>query len=147
MSLGGADSIEVRSHVAELERLFAFIEQFCKRTETPDSVKFKLFLVVEELAMNAISHGYAGRIDGPIGLTLDRGDREIELRYEDEAPPFDSLRDAREPDLDASVADRRIGGLGIHLVKVLSRSATYAYADGRNVVHVMLEAEAEPTPE
>jgi serine/threonine-protein kinase RsbW len=147
VTLERAESIQVRSEVSELERLFAFIEQFCKRTDTPDALKYKLFLVAEELAMNAISHGYAGRADGPIALTLIRRDPEIELHFEDEAPPFDSLRDAREPDLDASVADRRIGGLGIHLLKVLSRSASYAYERGRNVVRVTLEADAEPNPE
>ncbi|MBV8661826.1 MAG: hypothetical protein JO107_01870, partial [Hyphomicrobiales bacterium] len=50
----------------------------------------------------------------------------------------------REPDLEANLSDRRIGGLGIHLLKVLSRSASYAYERGRNVVRVTLEAEAEP---
>jgi anti-sigma regulatory factor (Ser/Thr protein kinase) len=143
LSLAPAESIEVRSEISELERLFAFIDQFCTRTGTPDSLKYKMFLVAEELAMNSISHGYAGRRDGPIALTLIRRDPEVELRFEDEAPPFDSLRDAREPDLEASVSDRRIGGLGIHLLKVLSRDASYVYERGRNVVRVWLEAEAK----
>lgn len=145
--LGRAESIELRSEVSELERLFAFIEHFCRRTGTPDSLKYKLFLVAEELAMNTISHGYLGRADGPIALTLTSREPAVELHFEDEAPPFDSLRDAREPDLGASVADRRIGGLGIHLLKILSRDASYAYERGRNVVRVTLEAETEPSPE
>ena len=147
MTQGRAESIELRSEVSELERLFAFIEQFCKRTGTPDSLKYKLFLVAEELAMNTISHGYGGRSDGPIALTLIRDDPAVELHFEDEAPAFDSLRDARGPDLEASVADRRIGGLGVHLLKILSRSSSYAYERGRNVVRVTLEAEAESNPE
>jgi serine/threonine-protein kinase RsbW len=133
---GRAESLEIRSDVSELERIFAFIDPYCLRAGIADSTKYKLFLVAEELTMNAICHGYSGRSDGRIMMSLTRFDRNVELYFEDEAPAFDILRNARDPDLDAGVEDRRIGGLGIHLLKTLSRSATYAYEQGRNTVRV-----------
>ena len=136
MTPGHSESLEIRSDVSELERIFAFIDPYCGRAGIPDSIKYKLFLVAEELTMNAISHGYGGRPDGRIAMTLTRVDPNVELYFEDEAPAFNVLRDASDPDLDASVADRKVGGLGIHLVKTLSRSATYAYERGRNIVRV-----------
>jgi anti-sigma regulatory factor (Ser/Thr protein kinase) len=133
---GHSESLEIRSDVSELERIFAFIDPYCGRAGIPDSVKYKLFLVAEELTMNAISHGYDGRSDGRIAMVLTRLGPNVELYFEDEAPAFNVLRDASDPDLEASVADRRIGGLGVHLLKSLSRSATYAYERGCNVVRV-----------
>lgn len=136
MTPGHAESLELRSEISELERIFAFIDPYCGRTGIPDSIKYKLFLVAEELTMNAISHGYNGRPDGRIAITITNLDPNVELYFEDEAPRFDILRDADDPDLDSSVADRRVGGLGIHLLKALSRSATYTYERGRNIVRV-----------
>jgi serine/threonine-protein kinase RsbW len=144
---GHAESLEIRSDVSELERIFAFIDPYCGRAGIPDSIKYKLFLVAEELTMNAISHGYNGRSDGRIAMTLTRLDPNVELHFEDEAPAFDILREAREPDLAASMAERRIGGLGIHLLKALSRSATYKYEQGRNIVRVTFGEDPEPTTE
>ena len=142
MTPGHADSLEIRSDISELERIFAFIDPYCERSGIPDAIKYKLFLVAEELTMNAIGHGYDGRPDGRIFIALRRITPDVELYFEDEAPAFDVLRDAREPDLDADVAERRIGGLGIHLLKALSRSATYSYEGGRNIVRVRFGEEA-----
>jgi serine/threonine-protein kinase RsbW len=142
---GISESLEIRSDVSELERIFAFIDPYCGRAGISDSIKYKLFLVAEELTMNAISHGYRGRSDGRIAMTLTRRDPNVELYFEDEAPAFNVLRDAVDPDLDASVENRKIGGLGIHLLKTLSRSATYAYEQGRNVVRVTFGDEAAST--
>jgi anti-sigma regulatory factor (Ser/Thr protein kinase) len=130
------DLLEISSTVSELERVFAFIDQYCQRMGVPDPVKYKLFLVAEELTVNSISHGYGGRPDGRIAMALRRPGDDVELRFEDEAPAFDILRDAPDPELDAPLADRRLGGLGVHLLKTLASTASYAHVSGRNVLHV-----------
>ena len=53
----------------------------------------------------------------------------------DDARPFDPLN-APPPDLNSAIEDRRIGGLGVHLVKTLMDDVGYAYRDGRN--HITL---------
>src|SRR5258708_14814689 len=118
-------SIEIVSEVSQLEKIFAFVDQHCSRREIPDSIKYKVLLVAEELTMNAMSHGYRGRADGWIGISIFRGNDDIELRFEDEAPAFNPLSQAPDPHVDAGVAERQIGGLGIHLVKALSPSPAY----------------------
>ena len=136
MTSQDGDLLQITSTVSELERVFAFIDRYCRREEVPDPVKYKLFLVAEELTMNAISHGYSGRSDGRIAMTLRQPGDDVELSFEDEAPAFDVLRDAPDPEVDMSLTDRRLGGLGIHLLKSLSSSASYAYEGGRNVLRV-----------
>jgi serine/threonine-protein kinase RsbW len=130
-------SIEIVSDVSQLEKVFAFVDQHCARREIPDSIKYKVLLVAEELTMNAMSHGYRGRVDGWIGISIFRADDDIELRFEDEAPAFNPLSQAPDPRVDASVTERQIGGLGIHLVKALSRSAAYERGGERNIVRVV----------
>ena len=50
-----------------------------------------------------------------------------------DGPPFDPFRQAA-PDTTLSVADRPIGGLGIHLVRELMDEVSYERRDARNVV-------------
>ena len=88
MTANDRDLLEISSTVSELERVFAFIDQYCQRTGVPDAIKYKLFLVAEELTVNSISHGYGGRPDGRIAMALRRPGDDVELSFEDEAPAF-----------------------------------------------------------
>jgi anti-sigma regulatory factor (Ser/Thr protein kinase) len=136
--MGHSESLEITSAISELERVFAFIDQYCGRAGIPDQVKYKILLIAEELTMNSIGHGYRGRVDGRIGIALSKPHDDVELCFEDESPAYDPLAEAPEPSLDAPLEERRIGGLGIHLLKTLARSAAYSHVDGRNIIRVTL---------
>jgi anti-sigma regulatory factor (Ser/Thr protein kinase) len=57
---------------------------------------------------------------------------------EDDGQPFNPLLDAPAPDLGAATEERPIGGLGLHMVKKMTRSLTYRREGGRNRVDVVL---------
>lgn len=46
---------------------------------------------------------------------------------------------AHRPDLDGELDDRQIGGLGIHLVRSISSTFSYALEDEINVVRLHIE--------
>ena len=128
-----AERLVIRSDLAELDRLFAFIDEFCARETVRDEIKYKLYLIAEELAVNVVSHGYSGRSDGSIEITLRRGPDGIDVCIEDEAPPFDPLGQAPAAVTDGAVADRPVGGLGVYLARTLAATVAYRFRDGRNV--------------
>lgn len=64
-----------------------------------------------------------------ISLTLDDGS--VVLCVEDDGPAFDPLA-APEPDLDAPLEDRPVGGLGIHLLREMMDTLDYVRRDDRN---------------
>jgi anti-sigma regulatory factor (Ser/Thr protein kinase) len=47
--------------------------------------------------------------------------------------PFD-VTNARAPDLSASLEDRPVGGLGLHISKELLDSVTYEYGKGQSTI-------------
>ena len=97
---------------------------------TPD-LEYKVALAVEEIGINIIS--YAGlSSDQPISFSIDSSPDSVTVKFSDCGPAFNPFEDAPEPDLDASVADRRVGGLGIHLVENLMESVSYSRGEGRN---------------
>ncbi|HET9170535.1 MAG TPA: ATP-binding protein [Actinospica sp.] len=90
-----------------------------------------LRLAVEELAVNALVHGY-GTGHGWLMLT-GGGDRGVGfIRLSDTAPPFDpSAAPARVP-RGLALRDRPLGGLGIPLALAGVDGYRYEYVDGTN---------------
>lgn len=97
---------------------------------TPD-LEYKVALAVEEIGINIVS--YAGLTENqPIKFAIDSAPDSVTVRFSDPGPAFNPFEDAPAPDLEASVSDRRIGGLGIHLVETLMQSVSYNREEGRN---------------
>ena len=96
----------------------------------------KVNLLLEELVLNVRDHGQvAGR---RFDVEISSGSSEVRLDFSDDGVAFDPTRDAPSPDLDSGLQERRVGGLGIHLVRSLANSIDYRYEDGRNVLSVAL---------
>lgn len=114
-----------------LAALPGYVGAVAARAEVGDEAAYRLRLAVEELAANAVLHGYAGR---PGYLRVAGGaDRDgAWIRIADAAPAFDPSTARREPQHGVPVAERRVGGLGIHLALTAADVYAYEYADGEN---------------
>jgi serine/threonine-protein kinase RsbW len=89
-------------------------------------------LAVEEAITNVIVHGYR-RTGEPISITCQIHHNRVEVRITDAAPRFDPFT-VPEPELEESVEDRSIGGLGVYLIRRVMDEVSYHYRDGRNVL-------------
>lgn len=86
-----------------------------------DMVINRIEVILEELVSNVVRHG-KGADYLRIWASCD-GD-EIRLVIEDNGPQFDPFA-ANEPDRFTTVAEAKLGGQGIPLIKRLSRSVHY----------------------
>lgn len=118
---------------SEFIRLVSFAEKFAGRCGLADSERARLLIILEELFTNAVHHG--GRPDGvpaeQIEVALATSPGRIEIDFIDNAPPFDPLAQA-EPEFGPSLAERSVGGLGLHIVRSLVDEARYRRKAGRN---------------
>nr|WP_295083266.1 SpoIIE family protein phosphatase [uncultured Roseateles sp.] len=105
--------------------------------ERPD-VAFAVNLCLEELITNTIQHGLHGAPDRSIHVRLSRSEEWLEIILKDDAPPFDPFVEAPEPSLDASVEERAVGGLGVHMVKTMMDEVR-AFYDGSGNLIVLLK--------
>ena len=69
-------------------------------------------------------------------LTSEEG--AITIEVVDDGKPFDPLNDAPQPDLASDLEDRRVGGLGLHLVRTTMDDMSYRRDQGKN--HLTLVA-------
>lgn len=87
-------------------------------------------LAVEELVMNLGTHGNCR--DQPARIKLVVEQALVKAEIADTGPPFDP-RQIADPNISAPLEERPIGGLGLYLVRQLSRSFDYKRHKGRNV--------------
>jgi len=115
---GAADDVEEivrdarREHLADL---LAFVDRACARAGLDRELAFDVKLATEEVVTNVIDHGYVGMSPGPVTVRFRREPAQVIVTVEDLARTFDPI-DAPRPVVSAPIDERRIGGLGWHLV-------------------------------
>jgi anti-sigma regulatory factor (Ser/Thr protein kinase) len=125
------EHIRLNADVGELERLTTWLDGFCERHQIPDEAHYHLNIAVEELVLNAIKHGRCSPAEGAISVGLRLSGPKLDIAITDTGVPFNPLN-APPPELASSLADRPIGGLGIHLVRSLMNSVEYKREGGEN---------------
>ncbi len=125
-------SLCIESDLSELERLHDAVAELGEVGNWPPDLVYQVDLVLEELIVNTVNYGYDDdeRHEIEIALTSDADVFTVEII--DDGHAFNPLSDAPEPDLDAEIADRPIGGLGIHLVRVMMDEVHYQREQDKN---------------
>lgn len=134
MSEHFAYEITLSASLSELDRLQAWVEEHLHTPDCPEKVRRQMAVVTEEMFVNLIRYAYGGTA-GTAVIRLDLHDREATLQFEDHGAPFNPL-EYPDPNLNADIAERTVGGLGIHLTKKLSDRACYARINGKNLLTV-----------
>ena len=92
----------------------------------------KAAVVHDEIVSNIVR--CSGSKSFSVKLALNEG--ELTMSYSDCGKPFNPLTDVQDPDITASMEDRGVGGLGIFMVKKMSKSVEYAREGDVNVLTV-----------
>lgn len=129
-------SMKIESDPAELAHVSAAVEEIGRRESWPSDLVSRVNLVLEELALNIITHGYDDSRH-EIELSLTSEPDAVTIEVQDEGRPFDPLNDAPQPDVDAPLEDRAVGGLGLHLVRTMMDELHYERDQGRNRLTVI----------
>jgi len=124
----------------EIGRLFEFLQVFFAKYNIRNSTSFSISLAAEELITNCIKYNRSGQ--DYISIFLEHMGEYLELRIVDAGPEFDP--DAiPEVQVNIPLQDRKIGGLGVHLVRQLMDSMEYFYKNGENTIILKKSLESE----
>lgn len=123
--------LKIGSEGFDGDEIGARIEEFAEQDNWPPELTFRVNLVVEELALNALTHGRPDH-DPEIVVRITSDETTLTMDIEDNGKPFNPMEDAPEPVLAGAMDDRPIGGLGIHLVSELMDEMHYRRERGRN---------------
>lgn len=130
----GENTLEKRFAAQDdaLPEVIGFVEQELDKADCPPKTKMQISLCVEELFTNVVHYAYPDG-DGDVTFALRIQDGEMHLRMADRGIPFDPLKQD-DPDVTLSAEERKIGGLGIFLVKKTMDDVRYEWNDGQNIL-------------
>lgn len=98
-------------------------------------------LVLEEVALNALRHGYPEGQEPALDIVASIEEGRCVLRFEDRGIPFDPAA-ASLPAPATGLAEARIGGLGVTLIRRMAEDLHYERTpDGRNRLRLTLPVE------
>lgn len=131
----GTITIHIAADVKEIERLNRLVRQFGELHEIPTRTLYAVNLALDELVTNAVLYGYEKADGEKIVVRIAMSEGELVASVEDRGRAFNPL-DFAPPPLDVPLADRSVGGLGIHLVRSLMDRLDYLRNDGKNMLTV-----------
>jgi serine/threonine-protein kinase RsbW len=115
--------ISVDADVARLAEVRGFVRRTLTTAGADASAAADVVQAVDEIVTNVIEHGYGGgrgTIEVEVGVAGD----EVTVRVRDGCPPFDPTG-VPSPDTEAPLARRPLGGMGVHLSRVLTDRMTH----------------------
>ena len=123
--------IVLRNDLSEIPKLHRELESFGQKCSLSSKTLFELNLILEEVFANVVSYAYRDSRRHEIVVLADLRDGELIIEVEDDGRPFNPLQ-IPPPDLESPLEQRKIGGLGLHLLRELTNSIEYDRKDDKN---------------
>ena len=124
--------LTLRNDLSEIARIAEEIEEHGESRGWPMKWILNTNLALDELITNTVSYGYQDTDEHEIRITVTERDGALVVVLEDDGIAFNPFTAAPEPDVEADVDERPIGGLGVYFVKTLMDEVAYEWADGCN---------------
>ena len=128
-------TIRLKNRLAELERVAGALAEFARQQRLATKVAFDLGLAVDEVLTNVMRYAYDGEAEREITVHVGRDGAAVTVEIADDGRPFDP-RTIGAADVSSPLADRAVGGLGMHLVRALMDDVEYRREHGKNVLRM-----------
>jgi phosphoserine phosphatase RsbU/P len=130
---GENKTIVVKNRLADIRTLAREIAAFGARHRMSDDVLHDVRLSLEEIVVNIIHYAYEDTREHEITVRMLMKEGELVLEVRDDGRPFNPL-DVPPPNLDETVEERQVGGLGIFLSRRLMDSVEYRREGAENIL-------------
>ena len=131
------NELELEASVANLPRVLGFIDSHLEAADCPLRVVMQIDVAVEEIFVNIANYAYApGKGMARIGVETKNDPAGVIITFTDSGVRYDPLA-KEDPDVTLSAEERKIGGLGIFLVKNTMDDMTYEYSNGQNILKLV----------
>ena len=107
-----------------LDEIREFVGTIARENGFSDRAVYNIQLAADEAASNIIEHAYEGVTDGMLDISCGMEANGLTIILVDHGGAFDPS-EVPLPDIQADLADRKIGGLGIFLMRKLMDEVHY----------------------
>lgn len=128
--------LTIDATVENIEKVTAFVDEQLEALGCPWKAQMQIDIAIDELFGN-IAH-YANNPEvGPATVRVDvlQEPLSVVVTFIDNGVAYDPLA-KEDPDVALSAEERKIGGLGIYMVKKSMDEISYEYKDGQNILRI-----------
>ncbi|HPC02257.1 MAG TPA: ATP-binding protein [Syntrophales bacterium] len=130
------EALKKPARMEHLEEMLAFVSTRAREKGMAEKRILEVELALEESLVNIINYAYPDK-DGTVEIRcVPSGEGKLLIEIRDQGIPFD-IFSMSAPDLDAVVEERAVGGLGIYLIRQLTRVAEYRREGRTNVLSLL----------
>ena len=134
---GKGKELTVDATDENLQKVLAFVDQELKAVGCSEKTQMQIDVAVEELFVNIAHYAYAPETGSAnIWVKTQPEPKSISITFLDRGVPYNPL-DKPDPDVTLSAEERKIGGLGIYMVKKSMDNVLYEHRDGQNVLTIV----------
>ena len=117
-----------------LSEVIALTEAELEKAECPMKAVMQITVAIEEIFVNIARYAYPeGKGEVRLSIAFDSSEQKITFCMKDGGIPFNPL-EKPDPDVTLSAEERKIGGLGIYMMKKTMDDVSYAYEKGENIL-------------
>ena len=134
---GAAPRLTLVNDLRQVSLLTGFVDRVRETFNLAPALAARINLALEEAVCNVIMYAYPEGTAGTMDLDAVREGNQLRFTLVDRGKAFNPTA-APEANLSASLEDRPIGGLGIHLVRSIVDGICYERRDGKNVLTLII---------
>ena len=127
------DSITVQAKTDNLHTIIDFAQE--RIPGCPPKIKNKINIAIDEVFSNIVKFAY-GAETGEVTVRVISDNAHLSLEFEDSGTAFNPL-ETPEPDISLPVGQRKIGGLGIFMLKKLMDTVEYRRENEKNILTIV----------
>lgn len=133
-------NLRLPAKIENMRRFVQFVSGCSRNLGFSEKRIHEIELAIEEALVNICRYAYPGGA-GDVELRCRMSDhRKLIIEIEDSGTPFDPLS-ITEPDLHSSIAQRKIGGLGIFFIRRMVNEVHYRREGRKNVLTFIVRPE------
>lgn len=115
-TLGRSTALRMKALLENVPRAIECVSKWAQEAGFDEGELYEIQLAVDEACANVVDHAYEGVDPGEIEVSCCLEDRCLTIRVRDWGKGFE-LASVEEPDLEAPLEERSLGGLGLFLVR------------------------------
>ncbi|HPI38139.1 MAG TPA: ATP-binding protein [Ignavibacteriaceae bacterium] len=127
-------SFKIKNDISELSFVKEEIDKILSKLSLSKNISNDIHLVVEEAVINVISYAFQDDTEHEIEILVITNSNLISIEIIDDGMEFDPINVCDPTDLNASLEDRKVGGLGIYLIKKLMDEVNYKRFENKNIL-------------
>ena len=120
--------------VSNIETLTNFVNERLEKHNIPMKTVTQLNVAMDEILSNIAFYAYHGST-GSVRMVIEvpADEKKVVLKFVDGGMPYNPL-EKEDPDVTLSAEERKIGGLGIFIVKKTMDKVDYEFKNGKNIL-------------